>query len=225
MKLAQVPRGSLVESVIDSLREAIETRRWPVDERIPTESTLSEQLGVSRNTVREAVRVLAHVGLLQVRHGDGTYVRAQYDPGETLRRIDRAALRDRIEVRLTLEVEAARLAAARRDDSDLREMRCTLDARRDAGMDLSQRIDHDERFHHAVVASARNSALSDLYAYFSRAIRNTIERTEIDLDLPEPTQADHEALLQAIEARDAEAAESAARHLLTPSLTALTPER
>lgn len=194
-------------------------------ERIPTESALSEQLGVSRNTVREAVRVLAHVGLLQVRQGDGTYVRAQCDPGETLRRIDRAALRDRIEVRLTLEVEAARLAAAPRDDSDLREMRCTLDARRDAGMDLSQRIDHDERFNHAVVASARNSALSDLYAYFSRAIRNTIERTEIDLDLPEPTQADHEALLQAIEAADAEAAELAARHLLTPSLTALTSKR
>tara|TARA_Y100001963_G_scaffold88962_1_gene122921 strand:- start:204 stop:455 length:252 start_codon:yes stop_codon:yes gene_type:complete len=83
-----------------------------VDERIPTESALSERLSVSRNPVREAVRVLAHVRLLQLRQGDDTYVRAQYDPGKTLRRIDRAALRDRIEVRLTLEVEAARLAAA-----------------------------------------------------------------------------------------------------------------
>ena len=134
MGLAPVQRGSLVETVIASIRQAIETKQWRVDERIPTESVLSEQLGVSRNTVREAVRVLAHVGLLRVRQGDGTYVRAQYDPGETLRRIDRAALRDRIEVRLTLEVEAARLAAARRDDSDLQEMRRSLDARRDAGM-------------------------------------------------------------------------------------------
>ena len=103
-------------------------------------------------------------------------------------------------------------------------MRRSLDARRDAGMDLCERIDHDERFHHAVVASAHNSALADLYAYFARAIRNTIERTEIDLDLPEPTQADHEVLLHAISAGDIEAAESAARQLLAPSLAALTSE-
>ena len=58
MGLAPVQRGSLVETVIASIRQAIETKQWRVDERIPTESVLSEQLGVSRNTVREAVRVL-----------------------------------------------------------------------------------------------------------------------------------------------------------------------
>jgi DNA-binding FadR family transcriptional regulator len=224
MNLAKVQRGSLVDAVIGSLRDAVESKRWPVNERIPTESALAEQLGVGRNTVREAVRVLVHIGMLETRQGDGTYVRVQFDPGETMRRVDRAGLRDRIEVRLTLEVEAARLAATRRDNADLTGMRDALEARAAAGGDLCLRIDADERFHHAVVASAYNSALTHLYRYFARAIRNTIERTEVDLDLPEPSQADHEALLNAIDSGCADTAETAARQLLTPSLAALHAE-
>lgn len=224
MNLAKVQRGSLVDTVIASLRDAVETRRWPVHERIPTESVLAEQLGVGRNTVREAVRVLVHIGMLETRQGDGTYVRAQFDPGETMRRVDRAGLRDRIEVRLTLEVEAARLAATRRERGDIQAMRVALDARAAAGDDLCLRIDADERFHHALVAGAQNSALTHLYQYFARAIRNTIERTEVDLDLPEPSQADHEALFHAIETGNAEAAETAARDLLAPSLITLSHE-
>ena len=76
-----------METAIESLRHAIETEQWPVGGRLPVESELSEALGVSRNTVREAVRVLAHVGMLETRQGDGTYVRATRDAGETLKRI------------------------------------------------------------------------------------------------------------------------------------------
>lgn len=224
MNLAKVQRGSLVDTVINSLRDAVETRRWPVNERIPTESALAEQLGVGRNTVREAVRVLVHIGMLETRQGDGTYVRVQFDAGETLRRVDRAGLRDRIEVRLTLEVEAARLAAIRREPADLDAMRAALAARAQAADDLVLRIDADERFHHALVAGAHNSALTHLYQYFARAIRNTIERTEVDLDLPEPSQADHDTLFRAISDGRADAAENAARQLLTPALMALNSE-
>lgn len=224
MNLAKVPRGSLVETVIDSLRRAVEAGTWPVDHRIPTESVLADSLGVGRNTVREAVRVLVHAGMLETRQGAGTYVRARFDPGEILRRIDRAGLRERIEVRLTLEIEAARLAAQRRETNDLAAMREALDARAAAGDDLGARIDHDERFHRAVVEAAHNGSLADLYRYFASAIRDTIERTEHDLDLPEPSQADHENLLDAVARGDGEAAATATRSLLAPSLTALDSE-
>ena len=58
MQLARISKGSLVETAIESLRQAIEKGHWAIGERLPVEAQLSESLGVSRNTVREAVRVL-----------------------------------------------------------------------------------------------------------------------------------------------------------------------
>lgn len=221
MPSAKIQRSSLVDLTIANLRQAVEAGTWGVGERIPTEPVLVDQLGVGRNTVREAVRVLVHAGVLETRQGDGTYVRAQFDPVETLRRLDRANLRDCLEVRLTLEVEAARLAALRRDRRDLAAMHKALKARAAAQGNIDKRVKHDACFHHAVIEAAHNRAFTELYGYFARAIRNTIERTETDADLPEPSQADHQRLFDAIERADASAAAVAARRLLTPSLDAL----
>ncbi|MGO1749654.1 MAG: FadR/GntR family transcriptional regulator [Marinobacter sp.] len=219
--LKRIQKGSLVETAIESLRHAIETEQWAVGDKLPVESDLSEALGVSRNTVREAVRVLAHVGMLETRQGDGTYVRATRDAGETLKRIARTQLKDQLEVRIMLETEAAKLAAQRRTEQDLRSMTTALDARGKADADLAARIHHDEAFHHALVAASHNSALAELYDYFSHAITQTIERTENDADLPEPSQEDHELLLAAVRRRDSAKAEKLAQNLLAPSLSAL----
>ncbi|MBK1874522.1 MULTISPECIES: FadR/GntR family transcriptional regulator [Marinobacter] len=219
--LKKIQKGSLVETAIESLRHAIETEQWLVGDKLPVEAELSEALGVSRNTVREAVRVLAHVGMLETRQGDGTYVRATRDAGETLKRIARTQLTDQLEVRIMLETEAAKLAAQRRTDQDVRAMTMALDARGKADSNLQERIRHDEAFHHALVAASHNSALSELYDYFSHAITQTIERTESDADLPEPSQEDHELLLAAVRRQDSDKAEKLARALLSPSLQAL----
>src|SRR5690554_7581348 len=98
--LKPIRKGSLVETAIESLRQNIESGEWPVGTRLPVEAELSEALGISRNTIREAVRVLVHVGMLETRQGDGTYVRANRDAGETLRRIARSKLADRKSTRL-----------------------------------------------------------------------------------------------------------------------------
>ncbi|MBW7469781.1 FadR/GntR family transcriptional regulator [Marinobacter sp. M216] len=219
--LQKIRRGSLVETAIESLRQTIQSGQWPVGSKLPVEADLSEALGVSRNTVREAVRVLVHVGMLETRQGDGTYVRATRDAGETLRRIGRTQLADQLEVRIMLETEAATLAASRRTEQDLKIMTSALDARSKAGDDLVERIRHDEAFHHGLVAASHNSALTELYDYFSHAISQTIERTETDADLPEPSQEDHELLLAAIRRGDQAKAEQLARALLRPSLQAL----
>lgn len=219
--LKRIQKGSLVETAIESLRHAIENQQWRVGDRLPVESELSEALGVSRNTVREAVRVLAHAGMLETRQGDGTYVRATRDAGETLRRIARTQLTDQLEVRIMLETEAAKLAALRRTDQNIRAMTAALDARGRADNSLAERVRHDETFHHALVAASHNSALTELYDYFSHAITETIERTENDADLPEPSQEEHELLLAAVRRQDSEKAEKLARDLLVPSLIAL----
>ncbi|MCS5563182.1 MAG: FadR family transcriptional regulator [Oleiphilaceae bacterium] len=222
--LEKIRKGSLVETTIESLRQAIEGGQWPVNSKLPVEAELADALGVSRNTVREAVRVLVHVGMLDTRQGDGTYVRATRDAGETLRRISRTRLAEQLEVRIMLETEAATLAASRRTEDDLRAMTQALDARARAGDDLEQRIHHDQTFHHRLVQACHNSALIGLYDYFAQAIGQTIERTETDADLPEPSQEDHELLLAAIRRGDTGKAEQLARALLRPSLNALRNE-
>ncbi|WP_278366738.1 FadR/GntR family transcriptional regulator [Marinobacter salarius] len=221
MQLARISKGSLVETAIESLRQAIEKGHWAIGERLPVEAQLSESLGVSRNTVREAVRVLVHVGMLETRQGDGTYVRATKDAGETLRRINRAQLRDKLEVRIMLETEAAKLAAERRDAKDLERMTLALDERAKAGDDVERRIRHDHAFHTALVAASHNPALSELYDYFANSVAQTIELTELDSGLPEPSQEDHELLLAAIRRQDSVKAETLSRALLQPSLKAL----
>lgn len=221
MPLVPIKKGSLVETAIESLRAAIEQGQWPIGTRLPVEANLSEALGVSRNTVREAVRVLVHVGMLETRQGDGTYVRSTKDAGETLRRIARSQLGDQLEVRIMLETEASRLAARRRTESDLVAMTRALDARAKAGDNMADRIHHDETFHHALVAASHNPALTELYDYFAHAVSRTIESTETEPDLPEPSQEDHELLLAAIRRQDEEKAEILAKALLKPSLDTL----
>src|ERR687898_793025 len=76
MSLTTPRRSALSDQVIDALRDEITSGAWPVGSRIPTEAALVERLGVARNTVREAVRALAHNGLLDIRQGSGTFVAA-----------------------------------------------------------------------------------------------------------------------------------------------------
>ena len=79
--------------------------------------------------MREAVRTLAYSGVLEVRRGDGTYVRRNVDPAETMRDVDRAARSDHLELQCMLETECARYAARRRTDEDLATLRKLLKAR------------------------------------------------------------------------------------------------
>ena len=131
-ELAGIRRGSLCDEVIAQLREQISSGSWPVGERIPPESELIERLQVGRGTVREAIKALAHIGLLEVRQGDGTYVKSRSELAGALRRQMRTVTDVHIqEVRRALEVEGARLAARRRTDEDLRAMSDALDERGD----------------------------------------------------------------------------------------------
>ena len=84
--IAPLPaKRSLVDIAVEAIGDRLAEGVWPVGSRIPTEPELAELLGISRNTVREAVRVLLFAGLLEVRQGDGTYVRARVSPADAMR--------------------------------------------------------------------------------------------------------------------------------------------
>src|SRR5271169_875714 len=115
-----IRRQQLVEQVIEHLNNVISSGTYAIGAKLPAEPQLMEELGIGRSTLREAIRVLSHNGVLEVRQGDGTYVRALPDSGETLaRRLRRARVREVQEVRKTLEIEIVRLAAERHKEEDL----------------------------------------------------------------------------------------------------------
>ncbi|SFL70751.1 FadR/GntR family transcriptional regulator [Methylobacterium pseudosasicola] len=221
--LPQIPRRSLVDSTIDLIRTQIESGQWKIGARIPKEAELAEMLQVGRNTVREAVRVLSHAKVLEVRQGDGTYVRLNVDPAEIMRRVTHASLRDHFELRALLETEAARRAAARRSDDDLPRLDALLDARgeRPQDGDLAGFIERDIAFHIAVAQCGDNAALAELYRYFALSLHSSTSAALADRALPEPDLAAHRRLVDAIRDRDEPGAAEAARAIIGPILDAL----
>jgi DNA-binding FadR family transcriptional regulator len=220
VSLQPVQRGSAVDAVLDQMHEQVASGAWAVGDRIPGEHDLCAVLGVSRPAVREAIRALSHVGVLEVRRGDGTYVRSAADPRPLLRRVERASLRDVFEVQLAYDVQAAKLAAVRRTEDDLRCLEALL-RDRDAADDPAEFGEADSRFHLGVVEAAGNPLLAEAFRFFRHRLRESLSVLREDRDLPEASPASHQAVLAAIAERDAEAAGRAAARIVEPTLRAL----
>ncbi|MCF2530481.1 FadR/GntR family transcriptional regulator [Yinghuangia soli] len=211
MSLPAARRSALVDGVIDQLRTEISSGRWPVDTRIPPEAKLMEQLGVARGTLREAIRALSHAGLLQVRQGDGTYVRATTELAGAVERLG-GDVEDVLEVRRALDPHAARLAAERISEAQLGALGELLERRAAAWQrrDRDAWIDIDADFHQAVANAAGNPLLSELYVAMTPSLRRAMAE---DWHTPEFDGSDprgHEGLLEALHAHDAEAAAESA---------------
>ncbi|MEU9340800.1 FadR/GntR family transcriptional regulator [Streptomyces sp. NPDC048278] len=208
MPLSHPRRSALSEQVISALRNQITSGEWPVGSRIPTEPELVEQLGVARNTVREAVRALAHNGLLDIRQGSGTYVAATSElAGVMHRRFADADPRHIAELRSTLESSAARLAAARRTEKDLGQLDALLARREQAWRsgDAEAFVAADATLHLAVVAASHNDVLTAMYADLGEVLRDWL-RADVGAELTPQSYMDHARLVEAIRAGDADAA-------------------
>jgi DNA-binding FadR family transcriptional regulator len=213
-----ISRRSLVDDVIAHLRKGITSGRWPVGTKLPAENDLCEELNVGRNTVREAVRALTHGGMLEVRQGDGTYMRSLSDRSETMRRIDQAGWRDHVDLLCLLEAEVARFAAMRRTDSDMVGLESALKRR---GNRSSHRSDDafykmDRAFHFAVAKASHNVALEELYRFFSDSSRERLQAEVSSFDTEEPGYEDHKKLVDAIRQANPNAAIAAARAVVGP---------
>lgn len=221
MNLGPVPRAtSLSGQVIAQLRQQITSGAWPVGTRIPTEPELVAELGVARNTVREAVRALAHNGLLDIRQGSGTYVLATSELAGVMRRRFAAVDPEHVrELRSTLEAAAAGFAARRRSDNDLARLDAIY-AKREQAWERADRdafVDADAAFHRAVVAASHNDALIELYADLGEVIRQSLDE-HVGQALSPEEYMDHGRLLEAIRAADpATATAEASAHIYPES--------
>ncbi|MFG2590787.1 FadR/GntR family transcriptional regulator [Streptomyces sp. NPDC048438] len=227
MPLGPLRPSPLVEQATEHLREQIRTGAWPVGTKLPGETSLAASLGVGRSTVREALRALAGAGLVQARQGAGVFVIAAEPEEDWATRLRRAAVTDVYEVRIGIEVEAARLAGRRRTDDDVAALTAALAGRRAAaGAGDAAFVDADIALHAAVVAAAHNPVLSALFTEFVPTLRKGLIDMLALLELrsgdPNHGDEDHASLVDAVARGDGDAAGRTLREELEQTLARLT---
>ena len=214
------PKASDV--LADELRERIRSGTWPEGHALPTERALSEQSGLSRTTVREALRMLEVDGLIDIRPGRGGGARVRRPAGDELtrqlelfiwgRNIGVKHLHD---VREALEALGAHGAALRRTDADLADLVAKTEAVEAAVHQIDRYLDANLVWHMAVVRASHNELLISFMEVLANAIHRATESEAYDSpEVRVATLRIHRAILTAIAAGDADAARRRmARHV------------
>ncbi|WP_175411580.1 FadR/GntR family transcriptional regulator [Streptomyces sp. TRM64462] len=205
---------AVTDEAIEKIKEMIVSGALRPGDRLPKESELAAELGLSRNSLREAVRALSLIRILDVRQGDGTYV-TSLDPQILLEALsfvvdfhrDDTVL-EFLAVRRILEPAATALAAHRIDTAELDALEAALDA---LGVDppVEELVAADLDFHRRIVGASGNTVLCSLLDGLSGpTTRARVWRGLTQEDAVSRTLYEHRAILAALRDRDAEAARS-----------------
>ena len=220
----------LADRAYSQILRLISSENIQIGERLPSEGRLAELLSVSRTIVREALVRLASDGVTEPRRGSGSYVKrrpserlAQYLPVEDL-----PAALGTYEVRFVLESQAASLAASRRSAEQMDSIEVALAALRDALLSLGPAHREDLKLHRAIVDATGNPVFLSVFDHMQTDI-DRIMRAGVDISRHRPPEAiramisEHDMIVEAIGAQDAEAAALAMRWHLSQGRKRLMP--
>ena len=227
--LRRKPRTLALE-LVDSLGDRIRDGRLAVGDKLPTEAAIMAEFDVSRTVVREAISKLQASGLVETRHGIGTFVLGMgQNPGFKITPEQFSTLRDVIavlELRIGVETEAAALAAQRRTDANLATMRQALNAVAQAVDEGRDAVAADFQFHLEIARATQNSHFTELMSTLGSMI---IPRARLDasaaMAAPDDDRrqylrrvnGEHESIYDAIVGQDPDAARAAMRTHLANS--------
>jgi len=205
---------ALADEAITKIKEMIVSGALRPGDRLPKEADLAERLGLSRNSLREAVKALSMIRVLDVRQGDGTYV-TSLEPELLLDLLGFVvdfhtddAVMHFLEVRRLLEPAATALAAQRMTTGDIEKLQAVLDEL-GAEPPIEALVANDLEFHRRIAASAGNPVLSSLLDGISGpTTRARIWRGLTQEGAAERTREQHQAIVDAITARQPEVARS-----------------
>lgn len=222
---------TLAEEAVEALAAHIEAGRLSPGDKLPTESEIVQQLGVSRTVVREAISRLQASGQVETRHGIGTFVAQPPDNPVSIPLTSVTTALDAVsllEVRIALEVEAASLAAQRRTPKQLKAIKQALErliSLEKAGSVAPQdAIDADYAFHQSIALATGNAYFLEYLTHMGKA---AIPRSRLMIDTDshqrylQKLNQEHRLIFLAIQAQDTTAAGEAARSHLLNSLTRL----
>jgi GntR family transcriptional regulator, transcriptional repressor for pyruvate dehydrogenase complex len=214
--LAPVRRHSVSDDVAERLISSIVGGRFKFGERLPPERDLAKYLDVGRPAVREAIRALRVLGLVDVRQGDGTYIvdnHAQFVArafGWALL-LDPRSTREVVEVRVAIETQLARLAAERVSSDQVAGLEQLVEEMEHARGDSHRYVAGDIAFHLAVANAAGNIALEHLIVAIQSLLREWIQHALGESGAYDEAQQHHRRIVAAIKAKDPDAAELAMR--------------
>jgi GntR family transcriptional repressor for pyruvate dehydrogenase complex len=176
------PRETVCEAVIEQIKSGVRSNRYTPGSRLPSERALAEQLGISRPTIREALRTLTVLGVVEARQGSGT----QLSPSsanvlkssfEFLMLLDQPTVYALYEARELIEVHLAGRAAEYRTANDLAVLEAILEEMRREISDPAAMTDPNVRFHQAIAAAAQNVVMERVMDCLHDGIRTCIEAT------------------------------------------------
>lgn len=207
---------NLSAAIVDRIKASIDRGELRPGDRLPPERELARHLGVSRLSVREAIKVLCAMGLLEVRPGEGTFVRratadSLVDPVLLGHLVEEGTLVELTEVRMVIEVEMAGLAAARATDEDIEALTAIHQRMADQIARGENFLDADREFHVALCEATRNGVLQKVYEGIMDLIDHLRRRTYHVPGVDIRARDTHQAILDAVRARDPAAARDAMR--------------
>ncbi|MEU6731035.1 FadR/GntR family transcriptional regulator [Nonomuraea wenchangensis] len=205
---------AVTDAAIDKIKQMIVSGELAPGDRLPKEADLAERLGLSRNSLREAVRALSLINVLDVRQGDGTYV-TSLEPGlllDTLSFVLDLHRDDTVlqffEVRRILEPAATAMAAEQMKDDEIEELRVILESLPERPT-IEELVANDLRFHQRIAQGSGNSVLCS----FIESLSGPTNRARVWRGLTQEgalqkTREQHMAIYEAIAARQADIARS-----------------
>ncbi len=211
-------KENLSQRTAETLKKMIiEDHIYNYGEKLPNENELSQKLGISRTTLREAIRTLISMGVLEVKRGKGTYVAEQIDQytdnielNDFLKK--KVTLRDLYETRMIFEPEAASLACKRATDEEVKEILrlgeiCQRELKKDPCG--KKRIESESAFHGAILKASHNEFLGQFLPILTNTIQKTIE-LNFNLEIiAEEAYKDHIMIMKFLEMRDVVGVKSA----------------
>ncbi|VVN35847.1 HTH-type transcriptional regulator LutR [Pseudomonas fluorescens] len=207
---------NLAHDLVAKLTQSILLGQMLPGDKLPSENTIVQEHGVSRTVVREAISKLQASGLVETRHGIGTFVIERAAEQGLRLNVDTAlGVRSILELRMGLETQAAALAAMRRTEQQLAQMREALDDYQRLLANNDSCVEADKRFHLLIAEATGNVCFTEIMQHLGSAMIprtrvNAVERGAADLSkLGQLANLEHEAILNAIKRQDADAARAA----------------
>jgi GntR family transcriptional repressor for pyruvate dehydrogenase complex len=225
--LAPIARPTIAEEIVERITTYILDESLKPGVKLPSERELMTRLSVGRSSLREAIKTLGAIGIVEVRVGEGMFV----GHGQTslLTKplawgllIGEHSLREVIEARRLIEVELVTLAAQRATDDDLADIGVEVDAMAACLDDTGDFVNHDHAFHLAIARAAHNSVLFHVLDTLRHIVRALIYQIYATVSDTEPGYLEHREIFDALRARDAETARATmATHLNKASIQLL----
>jgi GntR family transcriptional repressor for pyruvate dehydrogenase complex len=229
MDVEPVKSTRIYEEIVRQIRQMISEGRLKSGDRLPPERDLAEKFVVSRTSVREALRTLESLGLVEIRPGEGTFVRrvsveSLVQPLAAVVASQREAIGELFEARRLLEPMIAELAATRATPEERHEMERILDEQAKEIASGGTGIAQDAQFHAALGAAAHNRAITRIVNAIMDLLAQSREESLNTPGRPERSHQDHRRVLHAVARRDPQAAGQAMRdHLVAVEGLVLNP--